>query len=673
MAEFRLPAFGHGGDYNPDQWLSRPDVLQDDIRFMKEASVNLVSIGIFAWAALEPEEGRYTFDWLGEILDNFHKNGISAFLATPSGARPAWMSKKYPEVLRYEHGVKMQHGNRHNHCFTSSVYRSFVTKMNTRLAEEFGRHPAVVGWHISNEYSGECHCENCQKAFREWLKARYQTLHRLNEVWWTAFWSKTFSDWDEIRSPERNGETSLTGLTLDWQRFVSHQTMDFIKCETEPIRRLTPNLPVTINTMQNFTALSYPKFDGVVDFMGYDCYSLWGSAPDYRIAVDTAFTYDSVRGYLNKPWSLMESTPSQVNWHEVCKIKRPGIHMLSCVQAVAHGADTVMMFQWRKGRGGPEKFHGAVIGHDMTNKTRVFREVSEVGALLKKIQPIVNSEVKSECALIYDFENYWALTGAQGPVKDKQYHAVLMSHYEALTKNGINVDVIDSEKPFDAYKLICAPYLYMVKPGVSEKLERFVKNGGTLVLGYFSGIADENDLCFLGGAPGPLKPLAGVWAEETDALYADQKNSIVISKNEYIALQGEYECGFMLDILNLEGAQAVGVYGSDYYEGSAALTVHTMGSGETWYIAARTEQRFLDDLYRCLIEKAGVRKLIAQLPAGVIACEREKDGEKYLFVMNFSGEAATVSLPAGVSMVTGDAVSGEKRLAQNGFEIMKRA
>ena len=292
MAQFKLPAFGHGGDYNPDQWLDRPDVLEDDIRYMKEAGVNLLSVGIFAWAALEPEEGKYTFGWLRDILDNFHKNGISAFLATPSGARPAWMSKKYPEVLRYENGVKFEHGNRHNHCFTSPVYRSFVTKMNTRLAEEFASHPAVVGWHISNEYSG--HCENCQRAFRKWLKEKYHTLENVNKAWWTSFWSKTFTDWDQIRSPERNGETSLTGLTLDWMRFVTHQTIDFVKCETAPIKKITPNLPVTINTMQNFTFLSYPKFAEVVDFMGYDCYSKWGKYSDYRTAVDTAFTYDSV-------------------------------------------------------------------------------------------------------------------------------------------------------------------------------------------------------------------------------------------------------------------------------------------------------------------------------------------------------------------------------------------
>lgn len=348
MPEFRFPVIGHGGDYNPDQWLDRPDVLEQDVALMREARCNLMSVGIFAWSALEPREGEYSFAWLRGVLDRLHAAGVSVLLATPSGARPAWMSRKYPEVLRVENGRRNFHGGRENHCYTSPVYRAFVTRMNTRLAGEFGAHPAVVGWHISNEYCGECHCELCQSAFRAWLKRKYKTLDNLNHAWWTAFWSKTFTDWEEIHSPEPNGETQLCGLTLDWRRFVSDQTVDFVKCETAPIRRIAPSLPVTINTMGFFYGLDYPSFADVVDFVGYDSYPMWGSKSDYDVALETSFTFDLVRGFLNKPWSLMECTPSQVNWHEICQLKRPGMHTLSCVQALAHGSDTAMMFQWRQ-------------------------------------------------------------------------------------------------------------------------------------------------------------------------------------------------------------------------------------------------------------------------------------------------------------------------------------
>ena len=293
MAELKLPFIGHGGDYNPDQWLDRPDILEEDIRLMKLAGCNLMSVGIFAWSALEPEEGRYDFDWLEGVLDRLQAAGISAFLATPSGARPAWMSQKHPEVLRVRpDGLRNLHGGRHNHCFTSPVYRGFVEKMNTALARRFGNHPAVVGWHISNEYGGECHCELCQRAFRDWLKARYGTLDALNHAWWTGFWSHTYTDWEQLHSPTELGETSVHGLTLAWRRFVSHQTADFLRAEAAPLRRLTPHLPVTTNLMELFGGLDYFELAREIDFASYDSYPRWGGPDPEGLALGAAFNFD---------------------------------------------------------------------------------------------------------------------------------------------------------------------------------------------------------------------------------------------------------------------------------------------------------------------------------------------------------------------------------------------
>ncbi len=672
MPDFRFPSLAHGGDYNPEQWLDSPEVLKADIRLMREAGCNLFSVGIFAWAALEPQEGVYNFEWLKNVLDSLHEAGISVLLATPSAARPAWMSVKYESVSRVEHGMRNRHGGRENHCFTSPEYRGFVTRMNTRLAQAFGSHPAVVGWHISNEYCGECHCELCQNAFREWLKKRYETLDNLNKAWWTAFWSKTFTDWNQIRSPEPHGETALSGLTLDWRRFVSDQTLDFVKCEVEPIKRITPNLPVAINTMNMFYGLDYSSFEGVVDLMGFDSYPLWGGEPDYSVALKTAFSCDMVRGYLRKPWSLMECTPSQVNWTNVCKLKRPGLHMMSSVQALAHGSDTVMMFQWRKSRGGPEKFHGAVVGHDMTNQTRVFKEVKQVGELLANLKDITNAETKAEVCVIYDQQNRWALDGAEGPRRNKDHDGLIFNHYEALVKQGVNVDVINMDRPLDAYKVVSAPYLYMVRPGVAERLTEFVKRGGILVLTAFCGIVNESDLCFLGGAPGPLRELAGVWAEETDALYDGDSNSIVIRASDELDMRGEYKCGFLADILKTEGAKKVGVYGGDYCKDTPALTVNRVGAGETWYIASRPEQKFLDEFYACVLNKASVERIVHPLPAGVLAAQRLKGSDKFAFIMNFSQKPTVVDLPSGVDMHTGERVFGARMLPANGFHVIKR-
>ena len=241
----------HGGDYNPDQWLNRPDILTDDLKLMKLANTNTYSVGIFAWSALESEEGVYHFEWLDKIFENIHQNGGHIILATPSGARPAWLSQKYPEVLRTnESRIKQLHGARHNHCMTSSVYREKTQHINRLLAERYGSHPALLMWHVSNEYGGECHCDLCQEAFREWLKETYHNdLDSLNEAWWGPFWSHTFNEWTQIQSPSPIGEDAVHGLNLDWRRFVTDQTIDFYQNEIVPLREITPNIPVTTNFM----------------------------------------------------------------------------------------------------------------------------------------------------------------------------------------------------------------------------------------------------------------------------------------------------------------------------------------------------------------------------------------------------------------------------------------
>ncbi|MDO4356486.1 MAG: beta-galactosidase [Clostridia bacterium] len=673
MPELNLSFFGHGGDYNPDQWRDTPGILDEDIRLLKKAGCNLMSVGIFSWAALEPQEGVYDFGWLQEVLDKFAENGISAFLATPSGARPAWMSEKYPEVLRVRgDGIRNHHGVRHNHCFTSPVYREFVRKINTALAERFGHHPAVVGWHVSNEYSGECHCELCQAAFRDFLKDTYGTLDALNHAWWTGFWAKTYTDWSQLRSPMDIGETHIHGLNLSWKRFVTHQTLDFLKAEIEPLRRLTPHLPVTTNLMQLHDGLDYFRFGDVLDFVSYDSYPAWGRQDDEDAALLAAFNYDMMRCICHKPFALMESTPSQVNWQDVCKLKKPGMHLLSSLHAVAHGADTVQYFQWRKSRGSSEKLHGAVVDHVGHEHTRVFREVTEVGQWLQKLQPVLGSMPSRQAALIYDLENRWAQDNAQGPRKDKQYMAALMGHYGALKRAGLCVDVIDETMPFDGYGLIVAPQMYLVKPGVADRLKAFAKAGGTVVTTYFSGIVDENDLCALGGWPGDMMDLFGVWAEEIDPLFPGKTNAVIVGEGQRLGA-GRYSCDFMCDVIHARDAEVIGTYESDYYAGMPAVTRNAYGDGAAWYLASRMDREFLAQLYAKIAAEAGMTPAVANLPYGVHADVREKDGARFLFLQNYAAEPKSLSVPEGRDAITGEAVGGEITLPVHGIRIIRCA
>ena len=664
MPELNLPFLGHGGDYNPDQWRDCPDILEEDIRLMKLARCNLMSVGIFAWSALEPREGEYDFDWLEDVLDRLHAAGIRVFLATPTGARPAWMSQKYPEVLRVRpDGQRNFHGNRHNHCYTSPVYRGFAQRINAALARRFGRHPAVAGWHISNEFSGDCHCELCQQAFRDWLKQRYGTLDRLNHAWWTGFWSKTYTDWSQLRGPSPVGEEAVEGLDLAWKRFQTHQTADFIRAECEPIRTLAPQLPVTTNLMMLFGDLDYFELQRALDFISFDNYPEWGAPDHLRQAVISGFNYDWMRSLKRKPFALMESTPSQVNWHEVCKLKKPGMHVLAGIQALAHGADTVQYFQWRKSRGAAEKFHGAVVGHSGHEHTRVFRDVRAMGEALEKLGDIRGTMPDARVALVFDTQNRWGLDFCQGPRRDKKYLDTVLEHYRALKRRGLDVDIIDQTCDVSGYGLVVAPMLYMLRPGFAEKLDAFVCGGGTLVCTCLTGRVDEDDLCFLGGFPGPLRQTLGLWIEDVDALYDGERNGIRMADG------GAFSCFTMCDLIHPETAETVGCYAEDFYAGEPCVTVNRRGGGEAWYIATRPDGAFLDDFYAGLTARLDLPVLIPKLPDGVDVARR---GD-WLFVMNFSGKPVTVALPGGTDALTGESMGGEMTLGVNGFCALKQA
>lgn len=641
------PHLLHGGDYNPDQWLSSKETTwKEDMRLARLAGINTLSVGIFAWAALEPEEGRYEFGWLDEILDLMAENGITAVLATPTGARPGWMSRKYPEVLRVNKDrTRNRHGGRHNHCLTSPVYREKTTAINTALAERYKDHPALGVWHLSNEYGGECHCDLCQERFRTYLQGRFASLDELNEAWWTAFWAKTYTDWSHIESPSENGrgEQDIHGLNLEWMRFTTEQFVDFYLHETAPLKAITPDVPCTTNFMGTYPGIDYFRLAQVLDVASWDSYPEWtGTDKDAERGARASFLHDLTRGLKGKPFMLMESSPSATNWRPVAKLHRPGVHLLQSLQAVAHGADTVQYFQFRKGRGGSEKFHGAVVDHQGTEHTRVFKDVAEVGERLAALDGVVGSDTPAEVAVVYDWHLRWALDDQKGMLQQRTaYERTVMEHYRAFWEQGVPTDVIDSSliaQPgyLDRYKVLVAPMLYMLRPGVAEAIDGFVQRGGTFVATYATGYVDEHDRTFLGGFPGPLRETLGVWAEEIDALYPDDRNAIEWNGRAYEAVE-------LCELIHAESAETLGAYGADFYAGRPALTVNRRGEGKAYFIAARTGADFLADFYSRLVNESDVeRALDADLPAGVTAQVRSDGTTDYVFVLNFNPTAVRV-------------------------------
>lgn len=645
----------HGGDYNPEQWLDRPDILQKDIEYFKKAHINTVSVGIFSWAVLEPEEGKYNFDWLEEIINNLYKEGIHTILATPSGARPKWMADKYEEVLRMDPDrTRRFFGGRHNHCFTSPVYREKVHAIDKKLAERFGRHPAVMLWHISNEFGGECHCPLCQAKFREWLKEKYGTIENLNKRWCTTFWSHRYNSFDQIESPSTKGENELHALKLDWKRFVTYQTIDFIKNEVDAIREGGSELPVTANLMYDYDGLDYKKFKDVLDVVSWDNYPSWHKKEEYLTAVDAEMQHDLMRSIRKEPFLLMESCPSATNWKPINKLKKPGMHLAASLQAVAHGSDSVLYFQLRQSQGASEKFHGAVIDHYGGDDTRVFREVTEVGEALEQIQETVGTSMRSQAAVLYDRENDWAIADVQGPRNvDMHYREAVQKNYRALREQGLNVDVIAMEHSLSDYKVLAAPMVYMFKDGYEEKLRAYVENGGTLVLSYWSGLVDGTDRCFLGGTPYGLMDVAGLRSTETDALYDWEENHAIPEAGSHLGISNVYTCKNLCELVKVSDAEVLMRYGEDFYQGYPVLTHKAFGKGHVYYVCADMELGFYQDFYGRVAAEAGLKSPIEIIPEGVSVTVRENEDTEYLFIQNYARKPQAVPVPAEYELLYG--------------------
>ncbi|KMK74676.1 beta-galactosidase [Alkalihalobacillus pseudalcaliphilus] len=668
----------HGGDYNPDQWLDYPEILADDIRLMKVANTNTFSIGIFAWSALEPTEGHYQFEWLDQIFENITSIGGRVILATPSGARPAWMSEKYPEVLRVDaYRRKQLHGGRHNHCFSSAIYREKTQQMNRLLVERYGNHPSLLMWHISNEYGGECHCDHCQEAFREWLRVKYlDNLKALNHAWWGPFWSHTISDWSQIESPSPIGESMVHGLNLDWRRFVTDQTIGFYENEIVPLRELTPDIPITTNFMADtfdlipFQSLDYSKFSKHLDVISWDAYPAWHNdwESTANLAMKVGFINDLYRSLKQQPFLLMESTPSGVNWHPVNKAKRPGMHLLSAMQMVAHGSDSILYFQWRKSRGSSEKFHGAVVDHDNNSNNRVFQDVARVGDTLENLSEVVGTNRQADVAILYDWESNWALNDAQGfGMETKQYPQTLQEHYRYFWEQDIPVDVITKEEKFDSYRLLIVPMLYLMSEETIERLKSYVANGGHLVMSYLSGIVNEHDLTYLGGWHQSLQDIFGLEPKETDTYYPTDENVVIFQGHAYTVKD-------YATVISAKGAKVEAIYQKDFYAETAAVTSHSYQEGKAYYIGARIEASFQRDFYSQLVSDLQLEPVWkVKHEEGVSVQAREDLTNYYMFVMNFTEQKQSIEFESTVyDMKSNEELNRQQELTPYEVLIVRR-
>ncbi len=669
----------YGGDYNPEQWSD--EVRAKDMELLPAAGVNVVTLNVFNWAMLQPSEEEYDFSDLDRTVREVTAKGMQICMATSTAAMPAWMARKYPDILRTEfNGARRKFGGRHNCCPSSPTYQKYSVRLAAKLAEHYKDQHNIVAWHVSNEYGQICYCDNCAKAFRVWLRKKYGTIEALNNSWNTHFWGHTFYDFDEIEVPSlltehfEQNRSMFPCITLDYYRFYSDAMLANYKSESDAIKEIIPDAKVTTNLMGFFKDLDYGKWAKEMDFVSWDNYP---NADDPFFL--SGLRHDLMRGL--KPgmsFALMEQTPSVSNWHEYATLKRPGQMRLMSYQAVAHGADTVMFFQMRQSRAECEKLHSGIISHVGTEDTRIYRECRELGLELEKLgNQLLGSTTPSKVALLFDWENWWAIEMTAGLNLQLKYLDELYAYYRALAAYGVSADVVGFDAPLNSYDLVIAPTMYMVKPGVADRLATYTEAGGTLVLSIYSGLADENDNVTTAGYPGELRSLAGIWIEEFDSLPPEEKN--------HFTWQGkEYEASLMFGLSHLEGAKALATYKEDFYAGMPALTEHYFGEGKCYYVGTRSNEEFYNDFLERICKDLEILSSdAALLPEGLEYCERGKNGKTYSFYLNHRGELAhrgeelrvkIAQGQGGTSLFSGeDYTAGEElTLPPYGVEILVR-
>ncbi|MES5820943.1 beta-galactosidase [Streptomyces sp. RG80] len=661
----RIPGIAYGGDYNPEQWPE--EVWAEDMRLMREAGVTMVSVGIFSWALLEPAEGVYDFARMDKILDLLHANGIAADLATPTAAPPAWFFRKHPEALPVDKdGRTLSYGSRQTFCPSSPAYRRAALRITEALAERYATHPAVAMWHIHNEYgchNDACYCDMSAAAFRTWLRARYgDDLDALNHAWGTTFWSQWYYSWDQIQPPRTTAAPPNPTHRLDWRRFCSDELLSLCTAEREVLRRAAPDTPATTNflILRTIDALDYWRWAPELDILSNDHYLL---SDDPESEVDIALHGDLMRSLAGGPWFLMEHSTGAVNWQPVNRAKLPGEMRRNALAHVAHGADGIAFFQWRAAKAGAEQWHSAMLPHAGTD-SQIWRDVVQLGADLKALAEVRDSAVTAEVAIVWDWDARWALELPSQPSGELRYQDLVRDWYTPLWRAGVSVDFVRADDPrLDRYKLVLAPSLYLVTETAAANLTRFAERGGTLAVGFHSGMVDENAHVYLGGYPGAFRDVLGVITDELFPLLPGTTTG----------LAGDVPAGAMADLwserVRLTGAQSVVTYADGPLAGHPAVTRHRHGDGIAWYVATRPDQDTLAALLDRIRQDAGVTPE-QDIPVGVEVVRRRGAEADYLFLIDHTGKGAEV-LAEGVELLTGKPVSGTVSVPPGGVAVVR--
>ncbi|MGW7024986.1 beta-galactosidase [Streptomyces decoyicus] len=627
-----------GGDYNPEQWPE--EVWAEDLKLMKAAQVTMVTAGIFSWARVEPRPGAWDFGWFDRVMDGLAGAGIAVCLATMTASPPPWLSRAHPEILPEDaDGRRRWPGGRQHYCPSSPVYRAHAVRLVEQLAARYAGHPALALWHVGNEYgchTRQCYCEVSADDFRRWLRARYGSVDALNAAWSTAFWSQAYGDFDEVLPPRTAPTFPNPAQQLDYLRFGDEALRACYLAEKAVLERVTPHIPVTTNLMPQHKPVDAFAWSAHMDTMALDFYQD-PHVPDDHIRA--GYVFDLMRSARSgQPWMLLEQAPGAVNWRPRNGPKPPGAMRLWSWQAVAQGADAVLYFQWRQSLGGAEKFHSAMLPHGGTD-TRIFREVSALGRELASVPGIEGTRSRAEVALLADWHSWWALELDSKPSTALDHSRIALDHYRPLFEAGVACDVVPPQRELSGYRLVVAPNLYLLTADDAQRLASYVRDGGQLLVSFFSGIVDAHDRVHPGGCPAPLRELLGLRVEEFWPL--DEGRSVAVGDGVRTG-----RADLWSEVIDLEGAEALAHFTDGDLAGRPAVTRHTYGRGTVWYVGTRLDAALMRALLDDVRAAAGVAPVLPDLPEGVQATVREGVGGRYVFLLNHGARTVEVGLPA---------------------------
>ncbi len=651
----KIGGVAYGGDYNPEQWPE--DTWQDDIALMKHAGVNLVSLGIFSWASLQFGPDDWQFEWLDKVMDLLARADISVLLATSTASPPPWLTKQYPDILPITFdGLRLYPGGRQHYCPSSQSYRTAAHRLVEALAKRYGQHPALAGWHVGNEYGchvAQCYCDESAADFRRWLKKKYGTVEALNQSWSTSFWSQRYQDWEEVLPPRLAPTFANPAQQLDFHRFSSDALMECFSEEVNILKEITSGVPVTTNFMGLFKPLDYFAWARHEDFVSHDSYP---DPVDPESPVIAALAFDFMRSVgKGRPWLLMEQAPSAVNWRERNRPKRPQLYRLWSHQALAHGANGVMSFQWRASRGGAEKFHSGMVPHAGAD-TRIYREVVSLGEELRDLKDVISTTSRSDVALAFDWSSWWGLELDSHPSNHVKLPDLMLRYYRPLWKATIPVDIVHPNWDLSTYKIVFIPNLYLVDDSTAHNLQRFVENGGHLVVSFFSGIVNGDDIIHQGGYPGPLKELLGIRVEEFWPLEEKEEMAVTFDDGR------QYSASLWGEIIHADKAEIIARFATGELARQPVVTRCRVGSGTSWYVGTRMNEDGLTHLINRIVNETGVRGIVKNAPGTIEATVRQDGKQQFVFLLNHSSQPATVELALDHTRPPLDVLSGQVNL-----------